>query len=216
MNTYEKKAAKDKTNNWLQSIEGQASDRKLKMKDRALKGTGHALLKGALALGGGFAGAAMGRWSLLTGFVATGVGEVLGSPEAVAFGVGMIASNVVAVADGVSGTDDGKSTFQKAKDRMKNYGDGIMQKLWLDKLVKKKTTTSETQTSAATTTETGTNGMGEVKYYTHQQGETSDMDMRELEKYEQEIKNSGESFSQGTSGVGDDDNLLGLDDEKIY
>jgi len=225
MNRYEKKAQQDKTSQWLNDIEDTASDRKLTMGQRIKKGAGSGAIKIIAGIGGGFAGAAMGRWSILTGILATGTGEVIGSPELTSFGVGMMASNMIPSDATVSGIDDGKKTgFQKAKDRMKTYGKGIMQKLWIDKLVKKEkpasTTTSSTTTT--TTTEQATSGMGEVKYYMHPQAEPDPMDMAELEKYEKEIKNSGENFAQenqtnqNVSGVGDDDAFLPIEEEKIY
>lgn len=222
MNTYEKKAQKDKTSQWLNNIEDTASDRKLPMGTRVKKGAGAAALKILAGIGGGFAGAAIGRWSIVGGILATGTGEVLGSAELTSFGVGMMASNLIPAESGVNGTDDAnKSTAQKAKDRMKTYGKGIMQKFWLDKLVKKKAETSgeqKTQSTTSTTTET-TNGMGEVKYYTHPQGTPDEMDLQELEKYEQAIKQSGENFAnqngESVSGTGDDDAFLGIEQERI-
>jgi hypothetical protein len=219
MNTYEIKAQKDKTSQWLSSFEDTASDRNLSMGTRVKKGAGAAALKILAGIGGGFAGAAIGRWSILGGIVATGTGEVIGSAELTSFGVGMMASNLIPADSGVNGIDD-KSTVQKAKDRMKTYGKGIMQKFWLDKLVKKKATTTTTEPTPASTTTESTNGVGEVKYYTHPQSEPDDLDLQELEKYEQAIKQSGESFTNKSgdsiSGTGDDDAFLGTEEERIF
>lgn len=216
MNSYEKKASKAKTSQWLNNIENTASDRKLPMGSRIKKGAGSAALKLISGIGGGFAGAAIGRWSILGGILATGTGEVIGSPELTSFGVGMMASNLIPAESTVNGTEEEKSSFQKAKDRVKTYGKGIMQKFWIDKIVKKDTTQTEDKTAVTTTTQT-TSGVGEVKYYRHPQSQPDEMDMRELEKYEQEIIKSGEEFSGGSvSGTEDDENLLGTDDEKIY
>lgn len=233
MNRYEKKAQQDKTSQWLNDIEDTASDRKLPMGQRVKKGAGSAAVKIIAGIGGGFAGAAIGRWSILGGILATGTGEVIGSPELTSLGVGMMASNLIPSDNSVNGTEtDKKSKFQKAKDRMKTYGKGIMQKFWIDKIVKKdaaKTETKSTENISTTstttnTTEQSTSGMGEVKYYTHPQGEPDPADLAELEKYEKQVKESGENFAQengitttgNMSGFGDDDRFLPIEEEKIY
>lgn len=230
MNRYEKKAQQDKTSNLLNDIEGTASDRKLPMKQRLGKGVGGAAIKLLSGIGGGFAGAAIGNWSFVGGLVFTTTGEVIGSPELTSFGVGMLASNVIPTDTSVNGTEDEKkSKFQKAKDRMKSYGKGMMQKVWLDKLVKKdaaktETKSAETTSTTTTTTEQSTSGMGEVKYYTHPQSEPDPVDLAELERYERQIKESGENFAKDSgvttqenfSGIGDDEDFRGTEEERIY
>ncbi|HRE97742.1 MAG TPA: hypothetical protein PK637_13315, partial [Flavobacteriales bacterium] len=187
-------------------------------------------------IGGGIVGAGLGTWSLIPGFVLSATGEVIGSPELTCFGVGMVASGIIPDTS-LNGTeDDKKSKFQKAKDRMKTYGKGIMRKFWIDKLVKKEATKTETkttentsittnaETSTTTTTDQSTSGMGEVKYYTHPQAEPDPADLAELEKYEEQIRESANSFAQenqistseNMSGFGDDDRFLPIEEEKIY
>lgn len=231
-NSYEKKAKKKAI---LSGTPGTASDKKLPMKERAKKTIIPTLVNTASAIGGGFAGAAMGRLSFLTGLVVTGAGEIMGSPAVASFGLGMAVSNVYSMTTAVNGTEP-TSKIEAAKERMKHYGKGIMQKLYLDKLIKKKeseqkTTTEQTTTTTAntnTTTNTVTNGMGEVQYFKYPLSDKPDqMDLSELERFEKEIQQSAENFAQenkSVQGTEEDfhqeinkENLIGLDEEeKIY
>jgi hypothetical protein len=235
MNRYEKTGGKDEGMDLLNDIEGTASDRKLSGGKRFKKAAASGGLKILSGVAGGFAGAAFGRASLLVGILATGAGEMMGSGELTSFGVGMMASNVVPSDSSLNGTEDEKKTaMQKAKDRVKSYGKGIMQKLWIDKLVKKEAQNTTTQTksaettsntSTATTTDQATSGIGEVKYYSHPQSAPDPMDLAELERIEKQVNESGENFAKengsnitpAISGRGDDDAFLGsVDDERIY
>ncbi len=209
-NSYEKKAKKKAI---LSGTPGTASDKKLPMKERAKKTIIPTLVNTASAIGGGFAGAAMGRLSFLTGLVVTGAGEIMGSPAVASFGLGMAVSNVYSMTTAVNGTEP-TSKMEAAKERMKHYGKGIMQKLYLDKLIKKKeteqkTTTAQTTTTTTTNTNTGTNGMGEVQYFKYPLSEKPDqMDLSELERFEKEIQESAENFAQENKSVqGTEDNF---------
>lgn len=209
-NSYEKKAKKKAI---LSGTPGTASDKKLPMKERAKKTIIPTLVNTASAIGGGFAGAAMGRLSFLTGLVVTGAGEIMGSPAVASFGLGMAVSNVYSMTTAVNGTEP-PSKIEAAKERMKHYGKGIMQKLYLDKLIKKKeteqkTTTAQTTTTTTTNTNTGTNGMGEVQYFKYPLSEKPDqMDLSELERFEKEIQESAENFAQENKSVqGTEDNF---------
>ncbi len=238
MNSYEKEAKRKKTSMWLQNIEDSASDRKLPIGQRLKKGVGQAALRLVTGLAGGFTGAAIGRWSVLGGILATGTGEVIGSPELTSFGVGMMASNLVPSEESVSGPEEEKkSAVAKAKDRAKAYGKGILKKFWLDKLIKKEEDSTQKKTEAPSTTTPEEKPMGEVTYYTHPQSEADQMDLSELEKYEDKLKESAEEFEKkqesvsepqmkGTveveqieerlSGTGDDDKFLGkIEEERI-
>lgn len=229
-NSYEKKAKKKAI---LSGTPGTASDKKLPMKERAKKTIIPTLVNTASAIGGGFAGAAMGRLSFLTGLVVTGAGEIMGSPAVASFGLGMAVSNVYSMTTAVNGTEP-PSKIEAAKERMKHYGKGIMQKLYLDKLIKKKeseqkTTTEQTATTTSnTTTNTGSSGMGEVQYFKYPLSDKPDqMDLSELERFEKEIQQSAENFAEGNKSVQgteenfhqeiNKENLIGLDEEeKIY
>lgn len=210
-NSYEKKAKKKAI---LSGTPGTASDKKLPMKERAKKTIIPTLVNTASAIGGGFAGAAMGRLSFLTGLVVTGAGEIMGSPAVASFGLGMAVSNVYSMTTAMEGTEK-PSKIEAAKERIKHYGKGIMQKLYLDKLIKKKeseqkTTTEQTTTTTAnTTTNTGTSGMGEVQYFKYPLSDKPDqMDLKELERFEKEIQQSAETFAQENNSVqGTEDNF---------
>jgi hypothetical protein len=225
-NSYEKNAKKKAI---LSGTLGSASDKTLPMKERAKKSIIPALVNTASAIGGGFAGAAMGRLSFLTGLVVTGAGEIMGSPAVASFGLGMAVSNVYSMTTAMEGTEK-PSKIDAAKERMKHYGKGIMEKLYLDKLIKKKdaetkTTTTQTTTTTNTTNSQGTNGMGEVQYFKYPLSEKPDqLDLSELERFEKEIEKSAESFAQEKSVQGTENNfhqevnkesLIGLDTEEI-
>ncbi len=228
-NSYEKKAKKKAI---LSGTPGTASDKTLSMKERAKKTIIPALVNTASAIGGGFAGAAMGRLSFLTGLVVTGAGEIMGSPAVASFGLGMAVSNVYSMTTAAVNGTDKPSKIEAAKERMKHYGKGIMEKLYLDKLIKKKEadpkTTTQTTTTTNTTTNQGTSGMGEVQYFKYPLSEKPDqMDLSELERFEKEIQTSGENFAQEKGSVQGTENnfhqeinketLIGIEDEeKIY
>ena len=225
-NSYEKKAKKKAI---LSGTPGTASDKTLPFKERAKKTIIPTLVNTASAIGGGFAGAAMGRLSFLTGLVVTGAGEIMGSPAVASFGLGMAVSNVYSMTTAVNGTDK-PSKMEAAKERMKHYGKGIMEKLYLDKLIKKKEADPKTTTTTTTNTTTnqGTSGMGEVQYFKYPLSEKPDqMDLSELERFEKEIQTSGETFAKEKSSVEGTENnfhqeinkesLIGIEDEeKIY
>lgn len=152
-------------------------------------------------LGGGFIGAATGRWSLLTGILVAGAGQFTGVHAATAFGLGMATSNIVSGGAPVSGTDD-KKGMALVKERLKNYGQGLKQKLFLDKLKSKKKDTTTTETTTTTT-----NGVGEVKYFNYP-AKADDIDLSEMEKYEKELEKSAQNYKQENPS---NDNVNGLD-----
>lgn len=215
MNKYEKKADKE---NYLSGT----ADASLPTKQRIGKAaaqTGIMLLAG---LGGGFVGAGTGRWSLLTGLLVAGTGQFTGTPAVTAFGLGMATSNVFSTdAQTVSGTDEKetKKPMVAAKERMKNYAQGLKQKLFLDKILapKKKETTEKTTTTATTETATGenTNTVGEVTYLRYPSG-ADKVDLQEMERFEKELEKSAQKYMQesestsvsGTSGM--------MEEEPIY
>ncbi|MFO0356428.1 MAG: hypothetical protein ACK50A_05690 [Sphingobacteriaceae bacterium] len=156
-------------------------------------------------VGGGLAGAAIGKPSLLVGFGTSLIGHYMGSSMATSFGMGMMASGGYQIGQGaVNGTS--LSGLEGAKERMKAFGQNIKQRLYLDKIIKPK---------EAETKEEGTNGMGSVQYFKYPQRETQEIDMSGLDEIENAIARSGEQFQQKQmSGTYDD--VSGLEDEKIY
>jgi hypothetical protein len=155
-------------------------------------------------IGGGLAGAAIGKPSLAVGLGTTLTGNFLNVPLLSTFGVGMMASGGYQIGAGLKGTDG----LDGAKDRMKAFGQNLKERLYLDKMIKKKDGTN------------GVNGVGEVQYFKYPQKE---LDMGSLDNLEQQIARSSEEFAAARQIAGNDDEVSGtedyiegLDDEKIY
>lgn len=152
-------------------------------------------------VGGGLAGAAIGKPSLLVGLGTSLIGHYMGSSMATSFGMGMMASGGYQIGQGaVNGT--GLTGLDGAKERMKAFGANIKQRLYIDKIIKPKETTKEE----------GTEGLGNVQYFKYPQ--TQELDMGSLDTIESEIARSGEQFERRQmSGVYDE--MSGAE-EKIY
>ncbi len=151
------------------------------------------------AIGGGIAGAAVGKPSLLVGFGTSLIGHYMGSSLATSFGLGMMASGGYQIGQGaVNGT--GMSGFDGAKERMKAFGQNIKQRLFLDKIIKPKDQKDE-----------GTNGMGNVQYFKYPQSDT--LDMGALDNIERQIAESGSQYEAQMSGAYDE--VSGTEDERI-
>lgn len=152
-------------------------------------------------VGGGLAGAAIGKPSLAIGLGTTLTGNYLKSPLLSTFGMGMMASGGYQIGSGLKGTDG----LDGAKDRVKAFGQSIKERLYLDKIIKKKGET---------------NGVGEVQYFKYPQKE---LDMGSLNNIENEIARSSEQFEQRQiSGsledvAGAEDDVSGFGEaDKIY
>lgn len=186
-NSYVKKAQKK------QLLNGVAAEHaKGDIKKSALE-TGRDILVGAI--GGGLAGAVLGRSSFLVGIAVTGVGHYMGSNGAAAFGVGMMASGgYQAVAGAMNGT--GKEGFEGVKERMAAFKEEFKRKLFLDKIIKSKKKEES---------EEGTNGMGEVQYFTYPNGkelEGAADHFNVLDRIERQVEESAKKFEakQSVSG----------------
>lgn len=139
------------------------------------------------AVGGGVAGAAIGKPSLLVGFGTSLIGHYMGSSLATSFGLGMMASGGYQVgADAVNGT--GTSGLDGVKERIKAFGTNIKQRLYLDKVIKAKDSDKEETTD----------GMGNVQYFKYPANQ--ELDMGSLENIENEIARSGEQYERQMSG----------------
>lgn len=196
-NSYAQKARKNQILSGIAATA--ASDKSLDTKERLKKSVAPTLVNTAVAIGGGFAGAAMGRLSLLTGLIVAGVGEYLGSAPTISFGLGMAVSNVASVAG--LGSTENKGFIETAKERVKAYGKGIMEKLYLDKIIKKDESKETDSTSDQTTS-----GMGEVKYFSYPLKDKPDpVDLSELEKYEKIVEASAENFVKEKPAEGTDE-----------
>jgi hypothetical protein len=151
-------------------------------------------------VGGGLAGAAVGKPSLLVGFGTSLIGHYMGSSLATSFGLGMMASGGYQIG---SGTVNGTVT-ENVKERVKAFGTNIKQRLYLDKIIKPKDETKEETT----------NGMGDVQYFKYPQ-QNQELDMGALENIEREIAKSGEQFQQRQMS-GSYDDVSGTGEDKIY
>ncbi|NCT73976.1 MAG: hypothetical protein GXC78_05555 [Chitinophagaceae bacterium] len=184
-NSYEKKARKK---GFLAGInEGLPTKGNLK---NSVMETGLSLLVGVL--GGGFVGAAIGRPSLLLGIATTGAGHFTDSKLLQIFGVGMMASNGFQKGNAVSGLEG----LDGVKERLQAYRETFSEKLYLDKLLKKKA-------AAAGTTE----GFGELQYFTYPDNSMSGT-LAALDDIEDQIAESARQF-QGRLAGGDDDLEIG-------
>lgn len=149
--------------------------------------TGRDLLIGAI--GGGLAGAVVGRSSFLVGIAVTGVGHYMGSNGAAAFGVGMMASGGYQTVAGMNGTE--REGFDGIKDRMTAFKNQFKHKLFLDKIIKSKEK------------EEGTNGMGEVQYITYPNGKELEGAFDELDRIEKQVAESAKNFERKQSFSGE-------------
>lgn len=153
--------------------------------------TGRDVLLGAI--GGGLAGAVIGRSSFLVGIAVTGVGHYMGSDGAASFGIGMMASGgYQAVAGAMNGPE--KEGFEGVKERMAAFKEEFKKKLFLDKIIKPKATEDKTET---------TNGMGEVQYFTYPNGKELEGPIEDLNRIERQIIESGKAFEQKQSVSGE-------------
>jgi hypothetical protein len=183
-NRYAQKAKKQ---NFMQHISGQLNT-KGDIKNSLLE-TGKELLVTVII--GGVAGAAIGRPSLLIGAGVTGAGHYMGNRMLSLLGVGMMAANGFQ-----SKGTNGLEGLDGMKERVMVFKDTFSEKLYLDKIMKKK--------------DAGTSGMGEVQYFTYP------TDMSGLDAIEQQIANSGEDYyaqiNGGGSVAGAEDEFAGTDD----
>lgn len=136
------------------------------------------VLLGGVIAAGGFAGAAVGKPSLVAGLVTTGIGLYTGSPVLTAFSAGMMASNVGNSSKAVSGVE-GMEGLDGAKERMKEYADNLKNKLFLDKLKPQ----PKTPEKAA--------AMGEVQYFNYPQ----------LQQYYSQLDQAENSISNVAGGM---------------
>jgi hypothetical protein len=145
-------------------------------------------------VGGGIAGAAIGKPSLLVGFGTSLTGNYLKSPLLTTLGLGMMASGGYQISSTVNGAQ--VSGLEGAKERVKAFGENIKKQLYLDKFIKPKS-------------DTGTNGIGEVKYFKYP---TNGLDMGALNSIEEEIARSSEKHRQFS---GQEDDVYGVE-ERLY
>lgn len=203
-NKYEKKSRQKGLSGTPTAI---TQDTKGNVKNSLME-TGKDLLIGVI--GGGVAGAVIGRASLILGAGVTLASYYFGSREAAMFGVGMMAANGFQKMTGTVNGPEDLEGLDGVKDRLLTFKDSFSQKLWLDKIIKKKPAAKPT------------NGLGEVQYFTYPQqeslpvGEVGEVDLSALDKIEEQIKQQAQQTARPVSGNLSDENIGALDDEKLY
>lgn len=153
----------------------------VKVKESAIQ-TGKDLLIGVI--GGGIAGAVIGKSSLLIGIGVTGYGHFANKPTLSTFGIGMMASSGF-TAQGTNGVDGFSAEDVKA--RVMSFKDSIASKLFLDKIIKKKT-------------EESTNGVGAVQYYDYP-NENKELDFSALDRLHSQVVQSGIDYKKSMQGI---------------
>ncbi len=181
-NQYEKRSAKK---SFLGSIT-ETQETKGDIKGSLIE-TGKDLVIGVI--GGGLVGAMIGKTSLLIGAAVTGIGHYTKNRLASIFGFGMMASNgFQPKTNGVSGVEN-PDMLEGAKERAIAFKDSFSEKLFLDKILKKKEATPET-----------TNGIGDVQYFTYPEEQSqlgaSDIDLSVLDQIEQQVAQSAANYRQ--------------------
>lgn len=147
--------------------------------------TGKDLLVGVIA--GGFAGSAIGKPSLAIGAGVTALGHFKGSRLLSLLGIGMMAANGFQSST-VSGVDEG---MDGVKDRVMAFKNSFTQKLYLDKIIKKKTGTVA--------------GIGNLQYFNYA-NEVAGLEA--LSNVEEQIESSALNrlqMSGNSIGAADDD-----------
>lgn len=157
-------------------------------------------------VGGGVAGAVLGRLSFLVGAAVTGIGHFAKNRLASALGLGMMASGTYQAVSGINGKS--VSGLEGVKERLLTLKDDMKRRVFLDKILKAK---------AKQKSDESTSGLGQVQYFVYPNSEqVGALNMGELDEIENQIHNSAENFRQ-VNGL-DGDMLSGElgSDEKIY
>jgi hypothetical protein len=145
--------------------------------------TGKTLLSGILGAG---AGAAIGKPALYIGLGLTFTGHLIKQPQIATFGIGMMASGGHKVASDLKGTaTDG---LEGAKERIKAFGNNLLESLYFDKFMKGKTNKKKEKDQT-------TNGLGEdVQHFKYP--DNKELDMGALNAIEAELNQNGEQYEQ--------------------
>jgi len=201
-NSYQKAALKKSLSGTADASTGD------KVKDAATE-LGKDLVVGVI--GGGVAGAVLGRLSFIVGAAVTGVGHYAKSRIASALGLGMMASGTYQTMSGMNGKP--ASGLNGVKERLLALKDDMKKRIFLDKVLKAKEKKEEK------TDEEGTNGLGQVQYFVYPNAEESmgAVEMNALDTIQKQIQESGMRFNQ-VSGLedemlnGEEENLNGEED----
>jgi hypothetical protein len=186
-NSYQKAALKKTLSGTADASTGE------KVKDAATE-LGKDLVVGVI--GGGIAGAVLGRLSFVVGAAVTGVGHYAKSRIASALGLGMMASGTYQAMSGMNGKP--ATGLNGIKERLLALKDDMKKRIFLDKVLKAKEKKEEK-------TEEGTNGLGQVQYFVHPNSEESmgELEMNELDKIQKQIQDSGMKYNQ-VNGIEED------------
>ena len=155
-------------------------------------------------IGGGVAGAALGRLSFLVGAAVSGVGHFAKNRIAAALGLGMMASGTYQTASGVNGKPS--EGMDGVKDRLLSLKDDMKRRIFLDKVLKAKGTAEEKTT----------NGLGQVQYFVYPNSDESmgELDMSALDTIHKAIQDNA---TKEMSGLGGEEEMGELEpSEKIY
>lgn len=178
-----KTKSKYKRKRALHGTTNNAKTNGIKVKESVIQ-TGKDLLIGVI--GGGIAGAVIGKTSLLIGAGVTGYGHFAKKPTLTTFGIGMMASNGFNAGTNATNGVDGFSK-EDVIARVKSFKDSFVSKLFLDKIIKKKT-------------EDGANGVGAVQYYDYP-NENKDIDFSALDRLQNQIVQSGIDYKKTMQGL---------------
>ncbi|HQW94610.1 MAG: hypothetical protein Q7W45_16620 [Bacteroidota bacterium] len=179
-NSYQKAALKKTLSGTADASTG------AKVKDAATE-LGKDLVVGVI--GGGIAGAVLGRLSFVVGAAVTGVGHYAKSRIASALGLGMMASGTYQAMSGMNGKPT--SGLAGVKERLLALKDDMKKRIFLDKVLKAKEKKEEK-------TDEGTNGLGQVQYFVHPNSEESmgEVEMNALDTIQKQIQESGMKYNQ--------------------
>lgn len=157
------------------------------IKNSALE-TGKDLLIGVI--GGGVAGAAIGKPSLLVGIGLTGAGHFTDNHLLKLFGIGLMAANGFQRSKSVNGLEG--LDKQAILNRIQAYKDNFSEKLFIDKLTGRRSANTESA-----------NGIGELQFFNYPNDVNGAYDeLAALEDLEQQIAQSGIHQMQ-VSGMGE-------------
>jgi hypothetical protein len=190
-NSYQKAALKKELSG---SGDGSTGE---KLKDAATE-LGKDIVVGVI--GGGVAGAALGRLSFIVGAAVSGVGHFAKSRIASALGLGMMASGTYQAVSGMNGKP--AEGLEGVKERLLALKDDMKKRIFLDKVLKAK---------APKTEENGTDGLGQVQYFLYPNSEETvgELDMSALDKIHEAIQ------TNATNGLNGEMEMV-EPSEKIY
>jgi hypothetical protein len=174
-NKFQRNASKKKMlNNITQTLPTKGD-----IKNSAIE-TGKDLVIGVIA--GGFAGAAIGRPSLIVGFLTSGIGHYLDNKLLTSAGLGMMASNsfMPKTMQGFEGIE-GLEGLEGVKERLQAFKETLTYKTYLDKV--KALNVGKPKAIS---------GMGEVQYFSYPSNmlEGASDDLAFLNQIENQIANT--------------------------